>query len=283
MKLKRKVNFDVCTFCNHACTFCSNPDNRTIKDKVSLEQFNTVMKNITRYIEIKELGLSAKGEVLINTDLKEIILSAKKNFGIEYTYISSNGAMATKKKMNELIESGLDSTKFSINAVTKEEYLEVHKKDDFDVVIENMKALLSLKRDHYPEHKITISSVIKLDDEELKLAFTELFGEELYSLIDAVYVYPLGFTAKTNIEDTNQIITKKCAIPFTDIYINSNCTLGFCCKDYFDEISFGSLLNNDFMTLYESLYYEELRKMHKTGVFPDNHLCKKCLLYGESQ
>ena len=55
MNLPYKVNFDICTFCNHKCTFCSNEDKRTLKDKVSNKQFSTVMDNVTRYLQIKEL------------------------------------------------------------------------------------------------------------------------------------------------------------------------------------------------------------------------------------
>ena len=59
--MKKKVNFDVCTFCNHKCTFCSNADERTIKYQTSIEEFQKVMKNVMQYVEIDELGLSAKG------------------------------------------------------------------------------------------------------------------------------------------------------------------------------------------------------------------------------
>ena len=144
-----------------------------------------------------------------------------------------------------------------------------------------MKSLLELKRDKYPNHKVTISSVIKLSEKELKNSFKNIF-KDLYPLIDDIYLYPLSFTAKIKVEDLEHKITKKCPIPFRDVYINSDCTLGFCCKDYFDEISFGSLLDTDFMDLYKSNHFEELRKMHNTGEFPDNHLCKKCLLFGRN-
>ena len=84
MKLRRKVNFDICTYCNHKCTFCSNSDSRTIKDHVSLDDFKKVMQNITKYVEIDELGLSAKGEVLVNKEFAHIIKSCKNDFNIGY-------------------------------------------------------------------------------------------------------------------------------------------------------------------------------------------------------
>ena len=141
LKMKCKVNFDVCTFCNHKCDFCSNPDARTMKDQTSWQDFVKVMENITQYTEIFELGLSAKGEVLINKDLSCIIESCKKNFKIPYVYFSTNGALLTKERANEVLEAGIDSIKFSINALDAANYQKVHNVDDFDVVIQNLKNL----------------------------------------------------------------------------------------------------------------------------------------------
>ena len=67
-----KLNFDICTFCNHKCTFCSNADERTLKESVSYDDFIAVMDNVVKYVKIEELGLSAKGEVLLNKDIIKI-------------------------------------------------------------------------------------------------------------------------------------------------------------------------------------------------------------------
>ena len=282
MKLKRKLNFDVCTFCNHKCTFCSNPDSRTIKSQVSYDQYVKVMDNVTKYIHADEIGLSAKGEVLVNKDLARIIEITKTKYNIPYTYISSNGALATEKVMLNLLKSGLDSTKFSINAVTKEEYAKVHLSDDFELVIKNLKILIELKRTKYKQHKIFISSVTNIDKETLKNTFKDILGEKDYMYINEIFVYKISYTSKFEEVKKDAQVTKKCSIPFDEIYINSDCTLGLCCKDYFDEISFGSLLETDFNELYNGDEFKTIKKMHTDSMFPDNHLCKNCLLFEDS-
>ena len=277
--MKKKVNFDVCTFCNHKCTFCSNADERTIKYQTSIEEFQKVMKNVMQYVEIDELGLSAKGEVLINKDFVKIVQSAKSEFKIPYIYISSNGALMDKKSAIEIIEAGMDSIKFSINAIDAQSYKLVHQVDDFKRVIENFKTLLTLKKEQYPNLKLTLSSIIDLPLDKLTLEFKKLFGED-FELIDSISLYPITYTPK--FDDLNdKLITKKCSIPFRELYINADGSLGLCCKDYFDEINFGSLLDNDFLEIYNSKEFVDVRKMHKKSKFPDGHLCKNCLLYGE--
>jgi len=279
LKLVKKLNFDICTFCNHKCTFCSNSDERTIKNQVTLNQYVQVMDNVMKYLDIKEIGLSAKGEVLINKDLSKIIKTTKDLYDIPYIYISTNGAKATKKELVSLLESGLDSTKFSINATNREDYLKIHLSDDFDKVIENLKILIELKKTSFVNHKIFISCVTDTNRDTLKKEFKNLLGKDKYRYINDIFVYKITYTSKFDTIKSDKMIISKCKIPFDEIYINSDCTLGLCCKDYFDEIDFGSLLEKDFLTLYNSDNYEQIRQMHITNKFPDNHLCKNCLLY----
>ncbi|MCK9455423.1 radical SAM/SPASM domain-containing protein [Sulfurimonas sp.] len=277
--MKKKVNFDICTFCNHKCTFCSNSDPRTIKEQTTLKDFDKVMRNVAKYVEISELGLSAKGEVLVNKEFARIIKSSKEDFKIPYVYFSTNGALLDEKRAIEILEAGVDSIKFSINAVDAKSYHSVHLVDDFDTVIKNFKNLLKLKRERFKTLKVTISSVIDLDKESLVESFKELIGKD-FELVDDVAVYAITYTPKFNKVSSEQKVTKKCSIPFNELYINSDGSLGLCCKDYFDAVNFGSLLENDFMDVYNSKEFLEIREMHQKSLFPDNHLCKNCLLYG---
>lgn len=282
MKMKKKVSFDVCTYCNHKCTFCSNSDSRTIKDQTTLDDFKKVMQNVADSVEITELGLSAKGEVLVNKDFEAIVESSKKDFKIPYVYFSTNGALLTKEKAIKLLDAGIDSIKFSINAIDSQTYKSVHLVDDFDVVIQNFRDLLELKKESYPKLKIFLSSVIDIDKDTLVKKFEEILGDNTI-LIDGVSVYTITYTPKFADQTLKAqgVVTKKCPIPFNELYINSNGTLGLCCKDYFDEINFGSLKENNFLDIYNSDEFVKVRDMHKKSEFPDNHLCKNCLLYGD--
>lgn len=279
-KLPNKVNFDVCTFCNHKCTFCSNEDKRTLKNQVNLDDFNKVMTNITKYLNIKELGLSAKGEVLINKDLVEIIKACKETYKIPYVYISSNGSLLTKENTNELLEAGLDSIKLSINGISKEEYKNTHQKDDFEKVIENFRYILKLKKEKYSKLKVLISSIITKSKEEIDEAFKDLFQED-YKLIDNSFKYNISYTPKFKHFSIDNSKLRPCALALEEIYIDSDCRLGLCCKDYFKEFDYGSLLNHDFLELYNSREMMELRQMHLDKNFPEEHFCRKCLIFNK--
>ena len=280
MRIDKKVSFDICTYCNHKCTFCSNSDPRTIKDQTSLVDFRSVMKNVTRYVNITELGLSAKGEVLVNKEFEEIVRSSKEDFHIPYVYFSTNGALLTRERAIDIIEAGVDRIKFSINAVNRDVYNSVHLVDDFDLVIENLKELLKLKKEKYPKLKVTISSVISMQKTLLRDEFKKLIGED-FELIDGISVYAITYTPKFEEVSSEVQPNKKCYIPFNELYINSDGSLGLCCKDYFDSVNFGSLKDSDYVGIFNSHAFRGVRAMHKKSEFPDGHLCKSCLLYSD--
>lgn len=278
--LPKKVNFDICTFCNHKCTFCSNSDKRTIKNIVKKEDFIQVMNNISKYLQIEQLGLSAKGEVLINKDIKEIIKICKDTFNIPYVYISSNGALLTKELAIDILEAGLDSIKFSINGMEKNEYKQIHLKDDFDIVIENLKYLIELKKSTYPNLKILISCINNKEEKKILSKFEKIFKDD-FKYINNVLKYKITFTPKFENFTFDETKIKPCPLVFNEIYIDSDCRLGLCCKDYFKEFDYGSLLTNDFLELYNGEKMLEIRNMHLSKSFPANHFCKKCLLFSQ--
>lgn len=279
MNKKFKVNFDICSFCNHKCNFCSNNDERTIKSKVNVYDFDKTINNLTKYIEINSLSLSAKGEILLNKDLSKIIKLSKLKYNIPYVYFSTNGSLLTKDKAKEILEAGIDSIKFSINGFSKEEYSSIHLKDDFYIVLENIKTLLKLKKNLFQNLKIFISSVTNKNLSDIKAFFIHEIGED-YQFIDNFFKYDLQFTPKYVSKGEAFIDSKNCLISISkEIYINSDCSLGFCCKDYFDEINFGSLLDNDFLDLYNSEVFKKIRINFENNIFEKNTLCYNCLLF----
>lgn len=279
LKKPYKVNIDISTLCNHSCTFCSNPDKRTIKEITKFGNFKTILSNITQYVSIKELALSAKGEVLLNHDLEKIIKYTKEKYEIPYIYISTNGSLLDKKRIEKLMNSGINSIKLSINATNKEDYKNIHLKDHFDTVITNLKNLLLYKKNHKLKVKILISQVTDKKTEDVKNDFKILLND-LYTYLDDIFIYEKQYRPHEGFEKKNiKPNAKYCLIsPFNELYINSNGHLNFCCLDYFGEMDFGSLITNDFLDLFSSKSYQDTLKRFKTNNFEKNSLCYNCLI-----
>jgi hypothetical protein len=53
--------------------------------------------------------------------------------------MNTNGILATPQRAKPVLDAGLDSIKFSVNAATRHSYRKVHGVDAFDIVIDNIK------------------------------------------------------------------------------------------------------------------------------------------------
>lgn len=61
-------------------------------------------------------------------------------------YITTNGMLANKNRVKALFDSGLDSIKFSINSIEKENYKNVHGVNCFEKVVENLRNAYYMKK-----------------------------------------------------------------------------------------------------------------------------------------
>jgi len=153
----KEFQLDITDRCNHACVFCSNPklqNKGDIDPELARRVLREAYDNGSRMV-----GIYGTGEPLMVKHLPSYVAYAKE-LGYEYVYIDTNGALATPKIIRPVVDAGLDSIKFSVNGGTRESYKAIHVKDDFDLVISNLKRLAEYKREHDLNIKIYVSMVV---------------------------------------------------------------------------------------------------------------------------
>ena len=137
----KNMLMELTNICNHKCVFCGYHKMRRAYNKCDKEFCFDIMQqaydNGTR-----EIGFYMIGEPLMCEDIEDYIRKAKE-IGFTYIYLTTNGAWANIERMKGLLEDGLNSVKFSVNAATKKMYALVHGKDDYEVVVKNIRNLSS--------------------------------------------------------------------------------------------------------------------------------------------
>lgn len=269
-----KANIDVCTVCNHTCTFCPNQDQRTPKNIMPAEDFHKVLTDLTAHISPRELGLSAKGEPLLNPQLGDIISIAKQQFNIPYVYISTNGSLLNESILKSLLDLGLDSIKFSINAFDRESYKDIHGKDHFDRVMNNLTNAIDMSATH--NFKLLISSVTGLESHEIREAFRKQIGDKI-DKIKYIIRYKEEFRPHIETEIKAGLDYSHCPYLGKEVYIDPTCQLAPCCNDYFGQLNFGSLLETPLEELWNSNKFIALKTMIEEKKLPHTHLCYRCL------
>lgn len=231
----KNMMMELTNCCNHHCVFCHyrimKRKKRECKKEFTFDIIQQAFDNGCR-----EIGLYMIGEPLLKRDLAEYVAYAKK-VGFEYIYLTSNGALATIERMKELIDAGLDSIKFSVNAATPEHYKKVHGVDDYLVVKENIKRL----HDYVRENSINLATFISFVKTEITKNDVEKMQTEFSPFVDKIYVFDVGTQGPPMPELVAQGIVNPniylqegaelCEMVFNRIHVTCEGLLNACCSD----------------------------------------------------
>lgn len=186
-----KTNFlmELSNVCNHACIFCAHQKMRRKVGKINQELAYDILQQAYD-LGTREVGFYATGEPFLVPELPDYIREAKK-IGYTYVYLTSNGSIATPEKIRAVIDAGLDSIKFSINAPQKKLYEFIHGRDDFDAVLEHLKYLNQYRRESGRNYKIYVTGILTRFTEHLQDKYHEIF-DELADQVVFKFVYNQG-------------------------------------------------------------------------------------------
>ena len=161
MKKFKKIYIEITNICNLSCSFCSI-DNR-IKDKVTVENFEEIIKKIDKYTDY--IYLHVKGEPLLHPELKELLDIANKYN--KQVNITTNGTLI-KEKLDILTHPAVRQINISLHSENnKDNYL-----DDINTSVDKLK------------DKIVIFRYWTLKDNELNKISTSIVNKiiEYYKL-----------------------------------------------------------------------------------------------------
>jgi MoaA/NifB/PqqE/SkfB family radical SAM enzyme len=137
------IYLEVTNRCNLLCETCP----RTFEDleppaDMSWELFTSIIDQAENVARVVMHGV---GEPMLVKNLPEMIRYLKAR-GI-YTLFNTNGTLLTPRKQRELIETGLDELRVSLDAADAETFLAVRGKDFFDRIVRNIGGFTKLQRE----------------------------------------------------------------------------------------------------------------------------------------
>ncbi len=139
---------DPTNICNLKCPLCPTWQDLVSRPKgrMNLMTFKSLLNEIGPYLFTA--NLCNWGEPLLNPDLPEMIEYAK-TFNM-IIGLSTNLNYLPVEKAKYLAESGIDIIVISLDGASGESYSKYRVGGDFDIVIRNVKTLLSLKKSNRP-------------------------------------------------------------------------------------------------------------------------------------
>jgi MoaA/NifB/PqqE/SkfB family radical SAM enzyme len=225
---KCRMAIEITNICNHKCIFCPS-EILTRKKRFINEDLCYRIIREGYELGIREIAFHILGEPFLNDNLPNYVRVAKK-LGYTYAYLTSNGSLATPEKIKSVIDAGLDSIKFSINAATRENYKSTHGKDDFEKVKNNLIACYEYRKTANKNFKIFTSFVVT----NQTIGEIELFKKEFADYVDSIAFYKAATRSgampenklrsdKINADFNYKVL--ECSQPFNAIYVSCEGTL----------------------------------------------------------
>lgn len=288
--LPKSLNIELNNTCNQACVYCAFHGSCAINPpKPAVMELSLVKKILDKAAELgigsKEVGFYLAGEVFLYKDFPEVIAYAKSK-GFPYTFVTSNGALAKPDKLKAVIDAGLDSLRFSVNAGDRKSYKEIHQRDDFDTVVENLTFLRDYKKENNLDIATSVSCVITKKNYDERHKMKDFFSQ----FVDDVVLIPIGIERLKNREKfigEYAIYEDKmtpnpdfiCPMLFDTMYINAEGMVMPCCNAYDYDCTFADIKDNlDLKGAWEGEVYRRYRSIFVEGASDEGTICKICTL-----
>lgn len=266
------IRIESTNYCNYKCTFCPHEIHQRPKGIMSMKNYQKIIEECAT-IGVKHLNLTSFGESFMDKNLLEKIRYAKQK-KIKNVYITTNGSLIRNTEICEaLIDSGLNEIRFSLDAVSGDEYSRVRRgKVPYQSIIENIERLLTIKQQKkalFP--KVTVAFVTTEENKDR----ISLFLEKWKNKADQIHLQGLH-----NWTGTMQYIKHHQNLPCKRLWFTLsifwNGDVAVCCADVEGRHVMGNVLASSILAVWNSDAFQSFRI--KNLKKDPNIICSTCNL-----
>lgn len=291
----RSVKIELSPRCNFRCGFCAL---RTREHQPTVDMDMGLFKRITaemRQAGVEEIGVFFLGESFMAKDnLVEAIRYLKQDIGMPYVFLTSNASLSDPDTVRRVMEVGLDSLKWSVNAADPEQFEQVMgvKAKLFHRALANIKDAYRVRETCGFPTRLYASS-IQYDGEQ-QARMEELLTTRVLSYVDEHYwlpLYSMGAFATQREEELGYRPTAgnqgrigalreplPCWSAFTEGHVRADGGLSACCFDAGGDWLMGDLTKQSFMEAWNSSKFQALRAAHLERDVTGTP-CEMCVAY----
>ncbi|MGQ9627416.1 MAG: radical SAM/SPASM domain-containing protein [Anaerolineae bacterium] len=296
------LTLDPSSVCQLHCPFCPTGlrEGHRARTLMSLEFFKRIMDELGLYLF--RLDLYNWGEPLLNKHFVDMVRYAKQSN--IWVCTSTNLSLGlSDHQVEDLVTSGLDKLIISLDGVTEEKYLKYRFDGNFELVMENMRAIVRKKRELGLNRPAVVWQflVFRHNEEDIETAkrMAAEIGVELYLAAPFVKQEEPWKEMTPTLEEFNlysgraQEGTKKVVAPTLDakpkrcdwLYasaaINANGSVSPCCAIWEEKDDFGNLQGGDFKKLYNKMYQFARDSFLRRTKSEIDIICNRCPVEGQ--
>lgn len=288
----RSVKIELTNKCNYKCKFCPLAERHSPTSVMDFELFKRITKEMVD-IGVEEIGVFFFGESLTAPEYTIECIKYLKSINTPYVFLTTNGSLCKPEIADGLMAAGLDSIKFSINAVDDDQFKEVMgvKPKMYNNAVNNLKTMFKIRNEKGYKTRIYASSIQYDGAQHEKM---EKFIDRIRDSVDEHYFLPLYSMGVDAVKRQNELGYKPtagnqgrignlapplpCWSVFTEGHVFVDGTFSVCCFDSEGVFEVGDLKTQPFMEVWNSEKFQAIRKAHIDKDLSGT-LCEQCLAY----
>lgn len=278
--------------CNFKCNYCIHSldiDKRNIAVKealMSIELFEKCIDDIAKFPEkIKAIHFAGLGEPLLHPNIVDMVKYASQKNVAETIDILTNGSLLTRELSTQLVSSGVNKIRISIQGTNAKKYNEVAGVSiDFDAFLQNIDWLYKNRKDTLLYIKIIDEGLTKSERDEFLYKFGDICDEiaieylcpfvENVDYENVVKDYEFNMTMNGN----EVPIVEVCPQPFFSLQIYPDGSYVPCCTVE-QPIRLGNCKTESIYDIWNGDKLKAFRKMQLKKQKKNNDVCMKCQQY----
>jgi len=286
--LQRKISFDFpirfniepTNYCNLRCSMCPRELNRPL-GYMDVALFEKIIDESVLSGRRLIITLNKDGEPLLHPELPKMIKYAKEGKAAYKINFYTNGILLTETKSLELMKSGLDTIHISIDAFTKETYKKIKNSQMLEVVEENVKRLVVLKKRFRSKWPLVVVKILQSPDtqSEIKPFMNKWKGIADFVEIGEFHTWDGTLNGSSSFNPSNSpngINRYPCTFLWYNPVILWDGRVTICCVDYQGKGIIGDIKENTLAEIWQGDALQKIRRAHLEGLYNTIPLCSKC-------
>lgn len=305
----RYVQLEPTNRCNQKCIMCprNKPDYDAPFGDMSFENYKKILDQIPH---ITNLQLNGLGEPLLHPQFIDMVKEAKKR-NISVSINTNLMPIDSIAKAKQLVDSGLDVLKISMDTADAQIYNDIRQSDTFNKVIQAIKLVVQASRGSHSKPRIWFNSIImqknykqlgdilklgeKLGIDLVRFKPVDTFDifkekgikiiskDDLFKVIKDTIWENKDLKIAHNLQDLlddfstyyRPIGAYPCFSPWLELYIQYYGGVRLCCEFYSKKDDVGNMLEKKFRKIWNNKKMQQIRKEFKKGntYFP---VCQTC-------
>ena len=259
--------------CNLKCEFCPRERSGKKLGNISFELYKKIIDESVRHGKRLAIGLSKDGDPLMHPEIGRLVRYAKEKKAARFTHFTTNAVALHEKKALDVLKSGLDDLRISVDAASRETYKKIKGVDALPIVEENIKRFLELRKKLKLKKPFVRVKILRMKEtkDEVK-AFIKKW-EDIADWVEVSDYYVWDDVKDFSIKK----VPKRYACNYLWYWPNINWDgkVSICCMDN-GKCVIGDVSKDSLYNIWNGEKLRKIRLMHLNKEYDKINVCKNC-------